>query len=85
MTQSSNLPFNNFYNAFNSTGHIGHMKNFTLDRYKHSEAKSIIEKLMQTKEFPSRNQLEEVAFLNEVQEMEVEPISLSKTEQKIFN
>ena len=80
MTQSSNLPFNNFYNAFSSTGH---MKNFTLERFKHSEANSIIEKLMQTREFPSKNNLEEIAFLNEIQGAEMGhhsgPIPLSKT------
>lgn len=52
MTQSSNLPFDKFYSAFNSTGNI---KNLGLDQLKNSEAKSIIEKLMQTKEFAHKN------------------------------
>lgn len=86
MTQSSNLPFDKFYNAFNSTGHI---KNFTLDRFKPSDAKSIIEKLMQTKEFSSKNQIDDIALINEIQNLESAqehgPIPLTKTEQKIFN
>jgi hypothetical protein len=86
MTQSSNLPFDKFYNAFNSTGHI---KNLTLDRFKHSDAKSIIEKLMQTKEFSNKNQLDDIALINEIQNLEPVqehgPIPLTKTEQKIFN
>ena len=61
MTQSSNLPFDKIYNAFNSTGH---MKNLALDRFKHSEAKSIIEKLMQTKEFNHNNKEDEFVLLN---------------------
>lgn len=61
MTQSSNLPFDKFYNAFNSTGNI---KNLSLDRLKNSEAKSIIEKLMQTKEFTQNNKEDELLLLN---------------------
>jgi hypothetical protein len=46
MSQLSNVLYNNFYKAFDSTGHIGHMKNFTLEMFKHSETKSMIEKLI---------------------------------------
>ena len=53
MMQSNNAPFNSFYSAFDSTGHMGLMKNFTLDMFQHSETNSIIEEQMWTKEFPS--------------------------------
>ncbi len=61
MTQSSNLPFDKICNAFNSTGN---MKTFTLDKFKHSEAKSIIEKLMQTREIQKNNKDEELILFN---------------------
>jgi len=68
MTQSSNLHLDKIYNAFNSTGHI---KNFTLDRFKHSEAKSIIEKLMQTKELTNNpNKEDDFGLLNELQNLQ---------------
>jgi hypothetical protein len=47
MSQSSNLPFDKMYQAFSSSSHLNKMG---LERFKNSQAKSIIEKLMQPNE-----------------------------------
>ena len=46
MTHSIDVGFNKIYNAFNSSSNIQNMQN-PLERFKNSEVKSIIEKLMQ--------------------------------------
>ncbi len=56
MTHSIDVGFNKIYNAFNSSSNVQNIQN-PLERFKNSEVKSIIEKLMQPREGMNANGL----------------------------